>query len=295
MKKVILLLLSVAVLALAWYLFITPYDFRVNFKAKTLPGDVIETLRIWNRSLDNAQITDVDSLSGLTQKIVWKNSTYVCQWDFRMSDDSTTKITAKLSEPGHGIMNKILVPFTLRKIEEDGKEIGLTLRNILNEHLKITRVEVVGEEQSPTSFCICTKLSTNQTDKANGMMHDYNLLTSVIADFHLEVSGPPIVKINEWNHNNGKIKFDFCFPISENNQLPHDPSFSYQKLIGVKSLKAIYHGNYITSDRAWYALMKYAQDNGYQPTGSLLEFFRDNPTLGYHEESWRADIYLPIK
>jgi len=295
MRKFVFTTLALCAMALVWYLFIKRFEFEVNFKSYTLPGDIIETLRIWDRSLADIETLEVDSLNSVTQKIIWNKRTYLCQWNLKKIGDSTTQISADISQPDRRIKNKILVPFTNQQIEQDAKEIALKFRDILQEHLKITRVEVVGEAETLPFFCLCRSVTTDQPNKAKGMMENYNLLTGFIADFHLQVNGPPIVKISNWKHNTGEVKFDFCFPIAETDSLPRYEGLFYKELKSVKSLKAIYHGNYVTSDRAWYALADYAETNGFELDGGPVEYFYNNPSLGAHEDQWRADIYMPIK
>ena len=295
MKKVIWTLTGVAVLILGWYLFIKPFEFEVKFESKTLPGDIIQTIRIWDRSMENAVIEKVDSIYSLTQKITWRQRSYVYTWNFKLADDSTTQVNIQITEPGRKIRNKLLVPFTNQYIEQDAKDIAQQFYNILKEHLRITKVTMFGETEFESAFCVCSTLETKQIEKANGMMRDFDLLTSFIMGNHLAANGKPIVQITEWDHNQDKLKFDFCFPIVKSDSLPSSQLVFYKEIKGGKVLKAEYNGNYITSDRAWYALQKFAKDNGYEVSGLPMEQFFNNPNLGLKEREWRADIYLPVK
>jgi effector-binding domain-containing protein len=295
MNKILWVLFSLAVTALAYYLLIRPFEYNVNFKANTLPGDLIETIRIWNRSLDSAQVIEVDSFSRLKQTIVWGERKYMYDWRFVTPNDSITKVNVQISEPSRSFVNKLLVPFTDQTIEKDASEIVNGFYDILKEHLKITDVKLLGEAVLDSSFCACVSLETSQIDKAYGMMREFGVLTSFIEKFKLKSNGPPRVRINQWNHSAGLIKFDFCFPIIETDSLPVVKKISYKKFNVEKVLRAEYHGNYITSDRAWYDLIHYAERNGHETSGFPIEYFHDNPTLGVNEREWRADVYLPIK
>jgi effector-binding domain-containing protein len=295
MKKIFLGLCGLAAIVLIWYFFIRPFEFVVKFTAKTLPGDIIQTLRIWDRSLTKAEVIEVDSLQSLTQRITWNNRNYRYRWNFKMIDDSTTRVSVEISEPGKSLLNKLLVPFTEPHVERDAREIVQTFYDILKAHLNITKVQVVGESELPSLFCVCRKLETSQIEKANGMMKDYGLLTSFITDFNLHVNGPPVIQIRAWNHSSGQLTYDFCFPVLKRDSLPSFPSITYQEIKTTKALKAVYHGNYITSDRSWYELINFAQANGYEINGLPTELFYHNPNLGVNEETWRAEVYLPIK
>jgi effector-binding domain-containing protein len=280
---------------LSWYLFIRPYEFEVNFKAKTLPGDVIETIRLWDRSMANSEILDVDSLSSLKQSIASGGNKYIYDWHFTLLNDSTTSASIKITEPSNSLMNKILIPFSLQPVEEDADSIIRSFYQILKSHLDITKVKLDGEVYLDSKFCACTTKETSQTAKANGMMLDYGLITSFISEHNLTADGPPMVRVLNWDHNQGKLKFDFCFPIIQQDSLPQVSEITYKLYRDVKALMATYNGNYITSDRAWYYLIHYAEKQGYSINGLPIEYFYNNPNLGANEREWKAEIYLPVK
>jgi hypothetical protein len=294
MKKFLVILSGVVLVALLYYLFVRPFEFEVNFTAKTLPGDLIATVRHWNGALDSAKVTEIDSLSGLKQTIVWENKSYIYNWHFVVADDSTTKVNIQISEPGKSVMNKILIPFTDQAIEKDAQDIAKRFYDILKEHLEITKVKVIGEVELDSSFCACTLLKTTQTGKAYGMTKDYPLLTSFLEFYKLDADGPPMISVRQWDHNLDSLEFDFCFPIQTLDSLPSFKEIHYKKFGRIHALKAEYNGNYITSDRAWYALMHYAERNGYKATGLPIEYFYDNPNLGSNESSWKAEVFLPV-
>lgn len=293
MKKIFLILSGMAMLALLYYLFIRPFEFEVNFTAKTLPGDVIETIRLWNGSLDSTKVLEIDSLSGLKQTIVWENRSYVYDWRFVLVNDSTTKVNIQISEAGRGIANKLLIPFTSQAIESDAHTVVKKFYDILQAHLEITNVKMIGEAELDSTFCVCTTLKTTQTAKAIGMMNDYPILTSFIDTYKFKIEGPPMVRVREWSHTLNLLEFDFCFPILAKDSLPTIKDIHYKKFGREPVLKAEYYGNYITSDRAWYALLHYAERNGYQTTGLPVEYFYNNPNLGMNESSWKAEVFLP--
>jgi len=295
MKRILWILLIAGLAAFMYYLFVRPFEFEANFKANTSPGDLVETIRIWNRSLGNSRIMEVDSFSSLKQTVSWKERKYTYIWNFTVLNDSTTKVNVQISEPGQGLSNKLLIPFTNSTIEKDASEIVGKFYEILKTHLRITKVKIVGEVELDPKFCVCRSLETDQIEKANGMMKDFPLLTSFITNFKLKPDGLPMVRISEWNHGLGSIKFDFCFPIQRSDSLPLVNSVTYKEFKGEKVLKAEYYGNYITSDRAWYELVEYAERNGYRVNGMPIEYFHDNPNMGMNESEWKADVFLPIK
>jgi effector-binding domain-containing protein len=295
MKKVALIALGAAALGLLWYLFLRPFEFQVNFTSRTLPGDVIQTIRVWDRSNKSVEVLAVDSLFGVRQKVSHNGREYLYDWRFRAVDDSLTNVKIRISEPGNQLRNKLLVPFSKPQIEKDAEEVARKFYSILSDHLRITRVRVLGESQTKSSFCVCKNLETTQAEKAHGMMSVYGILTSFVANSNLQPNGPPIVRIRKWNHSKGKLNYDFCFPIVKREGLPKSDSLTYQEFLREKAIKAIYNGNYITSDRAWYELNAFAEREGKEINGLPIEYFYNNPNLGFGEENWKAEVYLPIK
>ncbi len=294
MKKLLLIAGFLAAAALVYYLFFVPYEFQVNFTTRTTPGDVISTLRIWNRSMKKSGPVDVDSLTELKQIIVKDDRRYHYRWRFITENDSTTRVNVLVSEPGRRMVNKLLVPFSAPDIERDAQEMVSKFYEILRQHLKITRVKIEGETKTVEKFCACTTIDIDQVDKANGMMRDFPLLTSFVSELGMEPDGPPLVRLNKWDHNKGVLSFDFCFPIVQRDSLPRSTVISYKEIGGFDALKAEYRGNYITSDRAWYELIEYAKSKGYNISGLPVEYFYDNPNMGINESEWKAEIYLPV-
>jgi effector-binding domain-containing protein len=294
-KKLFLLVSVVLLLVLSWYLFVRQFDFEVNFKARTLPGDIIQSLKIWNNTLSDADVLSVDSVYSVKQRINWNDRSYLYVWNFEIINDSVTQVNVLISEPGNHILNRVLIPFSKPQIEVDAGKISRQFYDIVKSHLEITSVEIVGGSTIAPSFCVCRTIETLQTKKANGMMKNNSLLSSFIHDSGLKASGLPSVRVREWNHSSGKLKYDFCFPIERQANVPASDSVTYQDFKGQKAIKAIYHGNYITSDRSWYELINYAQKNGNEIIGGPIELFYNNPNLGGDESKWKAEVFLPIK
>lgn len=278
-----------------WYLFFKPYEYKVNFKAKTTQGDLIETIRIWNRTMKDCSIIDVDSLNSLTQIVKIENFEYRYDWSFARVNDSLTKVSVAISEPSNEIYNKLLIAFTDLPIERDAKALTKQFYDVLKEHLEITNVQIIGVTEMKPTFCACRTVETDQVSKARGMMANYNFLTNFTANEDIVVNGPPLVKLLEWSHTKGKVKYDFCFPIVKSDFLKPNENIVFKEFEGLKAIKAVYNGNYITSDRAWYLLLNYAHSNSLSIDGLPIEYFYNNPNLGVNEKEWKAEIYLPIQ
>jgi hypothetical protein len=293
-RVIVAAVVGVFLVGAVYYLFFKPYEFEIKFKASTTAGDIIETVRIWNASLGGAEVMSVTAYETLEQAISLGDRQYKLKWNFEAANDSVTLVNVQVTEPGNELGNKVLIPFSEQMIETEVGELLREFYNVLKSHLEITRVSVVGVVSMDSSFCVCRSLETDQTDKAYGMMQDYPIITSFIQHFNLVSKGPPVVRIKDWSHEAGTLKFDFCFQIEQPQELPRDTPFNFQFLSGGRALKAEYYGNYITSDRAWYKLLQYADRNGHQVKGFPIEYFHHNPNTGMNESEWKAEIYLPI-
>ena len=76
MKKITTIIGLLLAVFLLWYLIIKPYDYLVTFKVKTSAGTINQTLKLWNKSLENSTPIQQENLRNLTQQITVKDSTH---------------------------------------------------------------------------------------------------------------------------------------------------------------------------------------------------------------------------
>ena len=280
---------------LLWYLIIKPYDYLVTFKVKTSAGTINQSIKLWNTSLENSSPIQQENLKNLTQQIIVKDSTFNYDWSISSVNDSISKVNVYVTDIDHSFANKISIPFGTKDFEKRTQNTITDFIDKLKEHLNKIRVRVVGIDSTRTTYCAYIPMKGLQIEKARGMMQNYSLLTSVLSAENIEMNGTPFVEITNWNTQNDSIAYNFCFPVIKSDSLPIDPRIQYKQYSGVKALKASYNGNYITSDRAWYALLDYAGNNDIEIVKKPLEVFYSNPNFGGDELKWEAQIYLPIK
>ncbi|MDH5365451.1 MAG: GyrI-like domain-containing protein [Cyclobacteriaceae bacterium] len=295
MRKLLLSLGITILLFLIWYLFIKPYDYQVSFSANAFPGTINQTIKIWNESLEDAKIINQKSINSLEQQIIIENHNYTYNWKINLINDSTSKVKVYISEVGNSIFNKITIPFLETHIEQYAEKNVKNFYKIIKEHLNNIKVEVKGESETERTYCVYIPLHTTQIGKANGMMNYYPLLSSFIIENDIQTNGKPIVEISNWDMVSDSLQYNFCFPIIKTDTLPSHEFLKYKWLENTKAIKAVYHGNYITSDRAWYAIMNHAKKNNIEILNTPIEIFYNNPNMGSNEKEWRADIFLPIK
>ncbi|WP_297706446.1 AraC family transcriptional regulator [uncultured Eudoraea sp.] len=295
MKKIILVLVTLLLVGLVWYLFIKPYDYLVTFKARTFPGTINQSIKIWSSTLKDAQLVKQEGLTHLEQNIKFNDSTYLYKWDIIPLTDSTSKVKVYVKDLDHSFGNKIAIPFFNTDFEKRTISTVKDFNENLNTHIDKFRVKIIGPGELTSTYCACVKVKTTQLVKAKGMMKYYPLLNNIFASNGIELSGRRFLEVTKWDRETDSIQFDFCYPIIKTDSLPQHPDMKYKEFNSRKALMAIYNGNYITSDRAWYALLDYADKNDIQVTGLPVEVFHSNPNMGGDGLNWKAEIYMPLK
>ncbi|MBX2827065.1 MAG: AraC family transcriptional regulator [Flavobacteriaceae bacterium] len=294
-KKILLALLSTAVLVVGWYLFVRTYDYQVNFTAETSVGTVNQSIKSWNSSFDDPQPIVQNRLGELIQTIKNGDTVRTYVWNVENVGDSQVKVSAGIIDEENSLKHRLAIPFSDTAFEQESKAKVQEFFQLLNNHLKKIKVTVEGESETQASFCAYIPMKGLQIEKAMGMMNTYNVLTNFMITGNIEPRGTPFVEVTHWNQENDSISYNFCFPIFKNEQLPNHPEIKYKKFFPKKALKAVYNGNYITSDRAWYALQEYANANNIEVELTPLEIFYNNPNMGGDELNWKAEIFMPIK
>lgn len=284
----------IVIAGIIWYLFLKPFDYLITFKANTSPGTLKQTIKAWGKINDTKIIEQKDNYS-LVQQSSYQDSTIVYNWRITGLNDSTSKVKVRIKDLNHSIANKVFIPFSETILEKRSKKSLLGFTKFLNEHLKRFKVTIVGTEEIKPIFCAYISVSETQEKKAFGMMKNYPYLSSFVDENNLGIGGIPFVEITQWDIKTENISYNFCYPIKFSDSIPKHKEIKCKKFEGGKFLKAIYNGNYITSDRAWYRLMEYAKQNDIKVKGQPIEFFYDNPNMGGNELKWKAEVFLPIQ
>jgi effector-binding domain-containing protein len=295
MKRVLAFLSFLLVALFIWYFFIKQHDYQVRFQTKTTPGTASQIIKSWNDTQEGGRILGWDGLEEVTQRLVSGDSAYTYTWRIKAEHDSLSTVTAYIADNENSFQNKWTLLFSDTNFEKHSRKTVQNLGKSLLDHLKNIKVEIVGDAGSPESFCACVEVITSQYGKADGMMANYDLLNTVIVGNNVQLNGVPLIRVKEWNQETDSLVYDFCYPIIRSERLPQIKNIEYLRLFKKPSIKANYNGNYITSDRAWYALLKYAESNGLEVTGLPIESFFNNPSTGGGDTEWLAEIYMPLK
>ena len=294
MKRVLLGILSLIILIATWYFFIKPYDYRVSFEVPTSLGDVNQSIKSWDSSLKNSKGITQINFQELQQELRFGDSTHIYHWSFSKKNDSIAKVTLQTKDDAHRMANKWDVLWGKGVIKENTVTKAKAFLDLIHKHLSEIRITIEGESETVTTYCAYISFKSLQIQKARSMMKDIGFLGSAIVNTDIENNGPPIIEITHWDKATDSIHYNFCFPIKPMQNYPEYGDISYKKLFKKKALKATYNGNYITSDRAWYALQEYAERHNIEVEPYPLEVFYNNPNMGGDELNWKAEIFLPI-
>lgn len=297
MKKGILTIAVLIVIGLSWYLFIKPQDYRINAKTKSRTGTINQTLKLWNGTLEGpASIDQRESLAHLSQQISFADSTHRYEWYIEPVTDSTANIKVDVTDVNHSILNKLQIPFADTDFEKRARKTVKDFLEKLQEHQERIRITIASDTEALAStYCACVEAKSTQFEKASKMMANFPFLNSVLVQNNIQLNGVPLIEVTDWNIAKDSIAFNFCYPIIETDSLPKIKDIVYKPFTGRKAIKAIYNGNYITSDRAWYALLDYAEQNKLEVDKTPIEFFFNNPNMGGDELRWKAEIFMPLK
>jgi len=280
---------------LIWYLFLKPNDYQVTFKANTTPGIVNQAIKLWANGLENTELLAQKDWQHFTHQLKFGDSTYIYNWEVNALSDSTSKIKVLIKDVNHSLSNKIAIPFSETDFEKRTTQTVKDLRDVLKEHTERFKVTIQGLEDITPKYCAYIQFKSKQTDKALQMMKTYSFLNSLMTENHFKLDGPPFIEILKWNKQQDSITFNFCYPIIKPDSLPELNEIRFKQIEARKAIKSIYNGNYITSDRAWYTLLKYAEKNNLEVEDTPLEIFYNNPNMGGDELNWKAEVYMPLK
>ncbi|MEO0573330.1 MAG: AraC family transcriptional regulator [Bacteroidota bacterium] len=296
MKKLIYGVLFIILSGLLWYLFIKPSDYTIRFEAKAIPGTINQTLKLWDQTLDTIhKIRQEGDLYHLRQEVSFGDSIHNYQWQIQPLTDSTSKVIVNVKDMNHSLMNKIQVPFKENDFVKRSKKTVLDFMENLNDHTNRIKVTLIGEEDIPSKYLAYVPVKVTQFQKAGGMMQNFSYLTNELVINGVKLDGPPMLEVTRWDMEHDSLYYNFGQPIIRSERLPIGTDIQYKRLFTKRALKAEYNGNYITSDRAWYALLDYAGKNNIEVEPNPVEIFYNNPNTGGAELTWKAEIYMPIK
>jgi len=280
---------------LIWYLFLKPNDYIVTFKSKAIPGALNQEIKLWASGLENAEFIEQRDLTNFVHQIEFNDSIHRYEWAIKPINDSISKIKVSIKDIDNSLLNRIYIPFFNSDFEKRTKKTLMDCMTTIKEHTERFKVTVIGPSTIEPKFYAYVSLKSKQKEKALKMMENYSFLNSILIKNGLQLDGQPFIEINDWSIQKDSISYNFCYPIIQPDSLPVIKGLQFKQLVEQKAIKAIYNGNYITSDRAWYHLLEYANKNDISIKQQPLEIFYSNPNMGGNELDWKAEIFMPLQ
>ncbi|MBT8183925.1 MAG: AraC family transcriptional regulator [Eudoraea sp.] len=295
MRKFISALGLLVLGGLIWYLFLKSHDYKVTFKALANVGTVNQTVKTWNTTLADSKIEGIKGIDRLRQEVVFGDTTHIYEWQLSPLNDTVTKVQVYARDKENSLMNKLTIPFTETDFEKRTRKTILDFTSKMKEHIGKIRVSTRGKAVFGPTYCAYVQVRTTQFGKAQGMMKNFPLLDSYLVENNVKLNGLPFLEVTSWDMEKDSLEYNFCYPVIRSDSLPEHPSLKYKEVPAKPALKAVYNGNYITSDRAWYALLNYAERTGEEVVPLPIEVFHNNPNMGGDELLWKAEVYMPLK
>jgi effector-binding domain-containing protein len=302
MKKYNYLIALILLGILAWYFFIKPYDYLVRFEIKTSPGTLLKEAEDWNLVNEKKEvftyiINNKNPFESLNEVIETDDLKLNLDWNFESINDTITLVKVGITEEEHSIYNRITAPFinttfkkkTINLIQSYKEEIEFKLREKFN--VKYFGIDTIAEQQ----YVYIELKNVNMLDKAAKMIDANQDFMEFLNNHNMNGGTFPFLIVDRWDLVTNTIDFRYCFPVKNLDSLPVNTKYKYDLLSSKKSLKAIYNGNYMTSDRGWFALQEYAKRHNIPIDLNPIEIFKNSPFDGGDELKWKAEIYMPIK
>ncbi|WP_298247714.1 GyrI-like domain-containing protein [uncultured Christiangramia sp.] len=302
-KKYFTILLGVLLLSLAWFLFIKEYDYQFRFQANHSPAMVQQELKkIESYSIfDGEPIVSNQQTEGyeaLKQTLQFGDQELELLWELENQADTVTSISVNVTS-NEKIQNRlaILNPFAESGYIDSLENSFLQFGKELLKKQAAYKVQVVDSiVYSPALDCICKPAADIKVEnKAMQMVRDIGYLEDFQISHKLKLTGYPFVKIQDWDQEAGTIDYDFCFPVNLAQDIRPNTFIEFQQFPATTSLKAIYNGNYRSSDLAWHQLLSEAKKRDLKTSNLPLEIFWNNPKTGGEALSWKAEIFMPVE
>lgn len=295
MKKRTTLLIGFITLVVIGYLLLKPQDYRVGFTVNTFAGTINQSIKSWHRDHKTAIDISQRSLYEIDQTLQFNDSIHRYHWKIIPKNDSVSRVEVDILDAKNSIANRLAVLTGNTPIINRSKKEVSDFAKKLNEHIQSFRVHSFEEVELPGTYYAYLTIKGSLRGKARGMMQNLPFLSGFLFENQVDLNGSPFIEILDWDQTKDSITYNFCYPVLRSERLPIHPEVKFKRFFDKRALKVEYNGNYISSDRAWYALLDYAKTNDISVVPTPIEYFYNNPNMGGNELSWKAEIFLPIK
>lgn len=282
-----------------WYLFYKKYDYQYTFRAETSKGVVFQRITDWTTGsiagIDSVVMIKRKAFSQVRQTIWVKNQGYDINWEITQAKDSMAQVDIGINARIGSLSKRLGMLLGQNPIKDNTLSLFLDFREYLSNFLKSNKVsDNIEMGKSPGTWCAYVTLESAITSKSNRMIANNAYINAFLANHDLILAGKPFIEVLHWNLDDQTIKFNFCFPVEYRGDLPDHETIKFKRIIGLKSLKIDYYGNYRYSDRAWYVLLDHAQKKNISLDPRPVEVYLNNPITDGNEHQWQAEVYMPI-
>ncbi len=236
-----------------------------------------------------------ERFSHLDQNLKIGDSIINFNWKLSAINDSVTQITVRIKDLENSVSTRLENIVKRPPLEQIFISKISDFKKGLDVHLKGHRVKLVGEDTIPGKFYAYVEIKSSLAQKAQSMIANNGGILGWLRENGFEIKGKPTVEVTRWNVERDSITFNYMFPVNKRDSLPVNRFFKFKEYSGRKALKAIYHGDYRTLDRAWFTLYDYAKGHNLDVEMTPIEFYYNNPMLGGDKLKWKAEVFLPLK
>lgn len=284
-----------------WYLFLKQSDYIIRFKIPASPGVTYALIKDWSIELEKREGAEIRVLKDKKYQVFQlelkrSERTYELFWKLHAENDSLTQVSLGFKEPGRSLLNRITAPFFKTEFKEDiihiSKDFKEGVQLNLTDKFKVNRVVLDKLPEMNYAFVEVKKISV--FNKAEQMMkHNYELISQV-DELKIPRKGFPFVMVRDWDIDKNEIDYRLCIEIDTLVKPTLRGTLKFDRLAPEPSLKTTYNGNYIYSDKAWFALHDFALRNSYDVNLKPVEFFHNNPFTDTKEIEWVTEVFLPL-
>ena len=283
----------------AWYFLLKPSDYTIRFEAKTATGTIYQGVQDWaaaktKSNTESYTTVEKRNYDFIKQELKKGDEHLVYTWTLTSVNDSTTKIVVDIKDENHSWYNKLTAPFVSTPFREKQIARVKDFKVGLDEHLKAFKVRIDGEGESTADYIAYISLTSVMQEKAQTMIANDAVITGYLFRNNIKIIGKPFIEVTNWDKDKEILQFNYCFPIPKDAKFVANPKVKFKTIPAVKGLKATYFGNFRTSDRAWFALLDYAEKQNVKLDTKVVEYFLANPFNGGNELEWETKIIIPF-
>lgn len=300
-KKVLISFMSLIILGFLWFLFIKTYDYQISFSVKTAPGTVYSRIFDFDRwdntkSDKNINIVSKTAFKSVDQAISLSDSSYLFHWELIPLSDSITEVTVNILDKKNSLKQRLLILLGQSDFAKNSTKRIKDFKLALERHLETFRIEVVGKSERPAyQSIIYVTFNSSLPNKAGKMAQNIFYLMQFMDLHGIKKTGNPFMNITNLDIQTNTMQAEFCFPVEKLKSYPQDSVVKVkQNIKSGPALKAIFHGNYRYSDRAWFSLINYAKIHQLPIINKPFEIYFDDPHNYSDELKWKAEVYLPL-